>query len=122
MQDLTFVLGSNRTGSEIWQHLGAAKVNVEAGCMFPRLEGRVVHVAVADEDADHAEQTLIDAGFMPMDRRTVIIAEFQDQPGGLGELTKRINDAGAKIHIMYMATGNRVVMGADDLDKVASVL
>lgn len=122
MQDLTFVLGPDRTGSEVWEHLGAADINIEAACMFPRLEGRVVHVTVADTDADAAHQRLADAGFTELDRRPVIIASFVDEPGALGALTKRINDAGVTIYLMYMATGDRVVIGADDLEKVSGVV
>lgn len=119
MQDLTFVLGPNRTGSEVWEHLGAVGINIEAACMFPRLDGRVVHVTVRDEDADTAHRTLIDAGFAELDRHPVVIASFVNEPGALGSLTKRINDAGVRIYLMYMATGDRVVIGADDLDEVA---
>jgi hypothetical protein len=122
MQDLTFVLGPNRTGSEVWEHLGAADINIEAACMFPRLEGRVVHVTVNDADADVAHQRLANAGFTELDRRPVVIASFIDEPGALGALTQRINDAGITIYLMYMATGDRVVIGADDLEKVSALL
>jgi len=122
MQDLTFVLGPDRTGSEVWQHLGQAGINIEAACMFPRLEGRVIHVTVADGDAETAHRILVDAGFAELDRRPVVLASFFDEPGALGALTRRINDAGVKIYLMYMATGNRVVVGADDLETVARVI
>lgn len=122
MQDLTFVLGPDRTGSEVWQHLGAADINIEAACMFPRVEGRVIHVTVSDEDADAAHRTLVEAGLAELDRRPVVIASFVDEPGALGALTQRINDAGVTIYLMYMATGDRVVVGADDLEKVGEVI
>jgi hypothetical protein len=33
-----------------------------------------------------------------------------------------VADAGAKLYIMYLATGDRAVIGATDLDKVAAAL
>ena len=42
--------------------------------------------------------------------------------GAIGEIARRIADAGAKLYILYMATGDRVVIGASDLDKVAQAL
>ena len=35
--------------------------------------------------------------------------------GGLGALARKVADAGAKVTILYMATGDRVVIGADNL-------
>jgi len=122
MQDLTFVIGSDRAAAEIFETLGASDILIQAACTFPRLEGRVVHVVVEDDEGDTAYEALRSAGFIPMDRREVLIADIVVQPGELGRLARRIADAGAKVYIMYMATGDRVVIGADDLDKVRSVL
>ncbi len=122
MQDLTFVVGEDRAVAELWETLGSASVQMEASCTFPRLEGRVVHVAVKDEDAETAYQALRGAGFIPLDRRDVVIADFVPRPGAMGEIARKLADAGAKVYIMYMATGDRVVIGASDLGKVAEVI
>ena len=122
MQDLTFVVGEDRAVAELWEALGAAGIQMEASCTFPRLEGRVVHVAVTDDQADAAYDALRAAGFIPMDRRPVIIAEFTPRPGAMGEIARHLADAGAKVYIMYMATGDRVVIGASDLTKAAEAL
>ena len=122
MQDLTFVIGSDRAAAEIFETLGTADIVIQAACTFPRLEGRVVHVAVEDANGDAAYEALRSAGFIPMDRREVLIADIVVKPGELGRLARSIADAGAKVYIMYMATGDRVVIGADDLVAVRSVL
>lgn len=121
MQDLTFVIGSDRAAAEIFETLGDAEITMEAACTFPRLEGVIVHLVVTDDDADRAYEALRTAGFIPLDRREVLIADIDVAPGALGRLARQIADAGARVFIMYMATGNRVVIGADDLDKVRSV-
>jgi hypothetical protein len=122
MQDLTFVVGEDRAVAEIWETLGKASIQMEASCTFPRLEGRIVHVVVKLEDAENAYQALRTARFIPLDRRPVLVVELKNRAGALGEIARKVADAGAKLYILYMATGNRVVIGADDLDKVARVL
>lgn len=122
MHDLTFVVGEDRSVAEIWETLGEASIQMEASCTFPRLEGRIVHVVVKDDDAENAYQALRAARFIPLDRRPVVMAEFEPRPGAIGEIARKVADAGAKLYILYMATNNRVVIGASDLDKVAEVL
>lgn len=122
MQDLTFIIDPERSLAEIWETLGAAGITMEAACAFPRLEGRIVHLVLRDEDAGDGESALRDAGFAPLDSRPVLIHEFEVQPGELGRIARRLADAGVKVYILYMATGNRVVIGADDLEKAAAAL
>ena len=122
MQDLTFIIDAERPLAEMWETLGDAGITMEAACAFPRLEGRVVHVVLQDDDVEQGESVLRAAGFTPMDRRAVIIHEFEVKPGELGRIARRIAEAGAKVYILYLATGNRVVIGADDLEKAAAAL
>ena len=95
---------------------------MQAACTFPRLEGRIVHVVVTDEEADQAYEALRAQNFVPLDRREVLLADFVVRPGELGRIARKIADAGAKLYILYLASDNRVVIGASDLGKVAEVL
>ncbi len=122
MQDLTFVVGEDRAVAELWETLGEAGIQMQASCTFPRLEGRIVHVVVTEEDADRAYETLRARHFIPLDRRKVLIAEIEPRPGELGRIARDIADVGAKLYILYMATGSRVVIGASNLDKVAAAM
>jgi hypothetical protein len=118
MQDMTFIISMDRAVHELWDALGASEVNVEASNTYPSLEGRIVRVVVADDEADRASNVLFEAGFAAIDRHEVLIADIDNRPGQLGELARSIADAGAKLMTLYMAMGDRVVIGADDLDKV----
>jgi hypothetical protein len=122
MQDLTFVVGEDRAVAELWETLGEAGIQMQASCTFQRLEGRIVHVVVAEDDAGPAYDALRTAGFAPLDRRKVLVTEITPQPGELGRLARKVADAGAKLYILYIATDNRVVIGASDLDKAAAAL
>ncbi len=122
MQDMTFIIGPDRIAADIWEVLGGAGITMEAACTYPTMEGRNVRVVVEDQDADAAANALRGAGFGPIDRREVLIADIDVKPGELGRLARRVADAGAKLTTLYMATGDRVVIGADDLDKVRAVV
>ncbi len=122
MQDLTFVVGEDRAVADLWEALGEAGIQMEASCTFPRLEGRIVHVVVKEDDADTAYDALRAQGFIPLDRRKVLIANITPRPGELGRIARAIADRDAKLYILYMATGDRVVVGASDLDAAAEAL
>ncbi len=122
MQDLTFVIGMDADPADPWSVPAVRGIRMEAACAFPRLEGRVMHVVVQDADADGARQALLGAGYLLLDQREGLVAEIEPVAGELGRLAKRISESGAQIHILYMALGNRVVIGADDLDKAAAAV
>jgi len=50
---------------------------------------------------------------------TVIL---EDRPGAFGDVTRRIANAGVNIDLAYPATNNRLVIGADDLDKARAAV
>ena len=52
----------------------------------------------------------------------MIIADIENRPGQLGDIARKVADAGATLTTLYMAMGDQVVIGADDLDRVRSVL
>lgn len=53
MRDVTILMGSQQgLPAEMLAALAEAGVRVDAGCLFPRVEGRVAHVAVEDDQMD----------------------------------------------------------------------
>jgi hypothetical protein len=86
------------------------------------LEGRNVRIVLEDGDVTAAHDALLAAGFGALDQQEVLIAEIEVRPGGLGHLARRIADSGAKLTTLFMATGDRVVIGAEDLEAVKTVL
>lgn len=122
MQEITFVIGPDRLVAELWEAVGAAGVTMEASCTYPSVDGRNVRIVVTDDDARTARSAASDAGFGAIDQHDVLIADIEVRAGGLGALARRVADSGALVHILYMATGNRVVVGADDLEKAADAL
>ena len=54
--------------------------------------------------------------------REVVVVDVEDRPGVLADLTRRIARAGVDLDLVYVATRNRVVFGAPDLDGLKAVL
>jgi hypothetical protein len=119
--DLTVVL-EDRPGTLAGaaEALGKAGVNIEGSCGFPCQGEGIWHVLV--EDASGARVALEDAGYEVRAERDVIVTDIQDRPGTLGDLTRRIADAGVNVDLQYLATNTRVVIGADDVQKAREAL
>jgi len=120
-KDLTVIL-EDRPGTlaDIGEALGKAGINIDGLCGFP-CEGKgVLHILV--EDTAAARRALEEIGLEVRGERQVLILELEDRPGALGDVTRRIANAGVNIDLVYAATNTRVVIGADDLDKARAAI
>jgi hypothetical protein len=54
--------------------------------------------------------------------REVVVVEVDDRPGVLADLTRRIARAGVDLDLVYVATRNRVVFGAEDIESLKDAL
>ena len=93
----------------------AAGINIEGISAFTGQGKGVVHVLVPD--AELALKALSDAGLEVRGARDVIVVDISDEPGALGEFTRRVADAGINIEQAYLATNNRLVMAVDDFER-----
>lgn len=120
-KDLTVIL-EDRPGTlaDMGEALGKAGINIEGVCGFA-IEGRGVgHIVV--EDAAAARRSLEEVGLEVGDEREVLVLEIEDRPGALGEVSRRIANAGVNLELVYLATNTRLVVGADDLERARAVL
>jgi hypothetical protein len=124
MKDLT-VSVEDRPGTlaEIGEALGKADVNIEGMAGFG-VEGRgVIHVLVAD--VAKARAALEGAGIKVEGESDALVADMTadaDRPGALGEIARRIADAGVNIQVSYLATRNRGVIVTSDNEKARKAL
>ena len=120
-KDLTVILGDRPgTVADMGQALGKAGINIDGWCGFP-CEGRgVLHILV--EDAAGARRALEEVGFEVSGEREVLVLEVEDRPGGLGNIARKIANAGVNVDLGYLATRTRLVIGADDLEKAQAAL
>ena len=125
MKDLTITL-DDRPGTlaSVGETLGKAGINIEGLCGVSH-EGRgILHLLVADEAA--ARSALEGAGIKVEGEADAIVSEFPsdqiDRPGSLGEMARRIADAGVNIKVLYLATRNRGVIVTSDNAKAKAAL
>lgn len=98
------------------QALGAAEINLEG---HAEMSG-VVHVLTSDLEA--TRRALESAGFTVVGQQPVMLVTPEDRPGSAAGIYRRIADAKVNIQFCYLATRDRLVIGADDLEALRAAL
>ncbi len=116
--DLAVTLPEDRPGmlARAVNAVGNAGLNLEG---HAEMEG-VVHVLTVDADA--ARTALEAAGFRIVREQEVVLVPVQDRPGSAAGIFRRIADAKVNIRFSYLATGNRLVIAADELGDLIAAL
>lgn len=119
--DLTIHL-ENRVGAlaELGQALGNAGVNIEGMAAAADLDEGHMHILVDDEAA--AKTALEGAGVHVHGAREVLLLELANEPGELGRAAQKLAAAGVNVDLIYVASGNRLVVGADDMEKARAAV
>jgi hypothetical protein len=107
--------------ARLGEALGRARVNVEGFCAV-RVAGGQGEIHVLVEDAAAAFAALTKEGIEVASEQEVAVVAVDDRPGVLGEVGRRLGDAGVNINVAYLATSTRLVFGADDLARAKSAL
>ena len=98
-----------------------AGVNIAAATCMGTGERAELHILVPHAEA--ARHSLaISHGVAVTREREVVVVDVEDRPGVLADLTRRIAKAGVDLDLVYVATRNRVVFGAPDLDALRAAL
>jgi hypothetical protein len=121
MRDLTVML-PNRPGAlaGVASTLGKAGVNIEGYCAFVVAGGGIANVLV--QDAAAARAALAGSDYEVRIEQDVLVVDVEDRPGSLGEITRKVADAGVNLSFAYMATNTRLVLGAEDVEKARAAL
>jgi hypothetical protein len=54
--------------------------------------------------------------------REVVVVDVEDRPGVLADLTRKVANAGVDLDLVYVATRDRLVFGAEDLAGLKAAL
>lgn len=116
--DLAVTLPEDRPGmlARAVHAVSSAGINLEG---HAEMEG-VVHVLTSDPSATRA--ALEAAGFRVLKEQQVVLVEVEDRPGSAAGIFRRIADAKVNIRFSYLATRNRLVIAADDLQDLMTAL
>ncbi|HJQ90926.1 MAG TPA: ACT domain-containing protein [Acidimicrobiia bacterium] len=110
-RDLAMIL-ENRPGAlaDMGDALGRAGVNID-GISGTAGSGEV-HILV--ENAAAARSALTDAGIQVGADNEVVKVPFEDRPGEMGEIGRRVANAGANIEVVYISCDGQLVLATSD--------
>src|SRR3954464_1238233 len=98
-----------------------AGVNIAAATCLGPGERAELHILVKHaEAAKHA--LAISHGVAITREREVVVIDVEDRPGVLADLTRKVAGAGVDLDLVYIATRNRVVFGAEDIHAPRAAL
>lgn len=121
MNDLTIALENRPSAlAEMGDALGRAGVSIEGGGAFVVDGSGVAHFLFADGFA--ARNALEAAGITVLAEREVLVQRLkQAQPGQLGQITRRMAEAGVNIEVLYSDHDNQLILVVDDIVKGRAV-
>ncbi len=97
-----------------------AGVNVAAATCIGPGDHAELHILVPR--AEPVRHSLAISHLAVTREREVVVVDVEDRPGVLADLTRKIARAGVDLDLVYVATQNRVVFGARDLDALRAAL
>jgi hypothetical protein len=106
--------------SRVAAAINDAGVNIAAATCLGSGQRAEIHILVPHAEA--ARHSLAISHLAVTHEREVVVVDVEDRPGVLADLTRRIAEAGINLDIVYVATRNRVVFGASDLDALRAAV
>jgi hypothetical protein len=97
-----------------------AGVNIAAATCIGPGDRAELHILVPHAGA--ATHALAISHLAVSREREVVVVDVQDRSGVLADLTRKIARAGVDLDLVYVATRNRIVFGAADLDALRAAL
>ena len=97
-----------------------AGVNIAAATCVGAGDQAELHILV--KHAEAVRHSLAISHLAVTREREVVVVDVEDRPGVLADLTRKIARAGVDLDLVYVATQNRVVFGARDLEGLKTAL
>ena len=97
-----------------------AGVNIAAATCVGPGERAELHILVPHAEA--VKHALAISHVAVTREREVVVVDVEDRPGVLADLARKIAKAGVNLDLVYVATQNRVVFGAEDLPALRAAL
>ena len=106
--------------AEVATAISDAGVNIAAATCVGPADRAELHILVPHAEA--ARHSLAISHVAVTREREVVVVNVEDRPGVLADLTRKIARSGVNLDLVYVATRNRVVFGAPDLDALRAAL
>jgi hypothetical protein len=106
--------------AKVAKAISDAGVNIAAATCVGAGDRAELHILVPHATA--AKHALAISQLAVTREREVAVVEVDDRPGVLADLAGKVAAAGVNLDLVYVATMNRVVFGAADLDGLRKAL
>ena len=97
-----------------------AGVNIAAATFVGPGDRAEIHILVPHAEA--AKHALAISHVAVTGEREVVVVDVEDRPGVLADLTRKVAQAEVNLDLVYVATRNRIVFGAEDLAALRAAL
>jgi hypothetical protein len=121
MMDLTIEVDNEPGALAAVAHaVSDAGVNIAAATCTQPGDRAELHILVPHAEA--ARHALGISNLAVTSEREVVVVEAHDEPGELADMARKVAEAGINLDLVYVATRNRVVFGAEDIEGLKAVL
>jgi len=106
--------------AEVAAAISDAGVNLAAATCVGAADRAELHILVPHAEAvRHA----LGISHLAVSREhEVTVVDVTDRPGELADIARKVAAAGVNLDLVYVATGNRLVLGAPDMDALRAAL
>ncbi|MFN2304904.1 MAG: ACT domain-containing protein [Anaerolineales bacterium] len=120
MKDITVILRDSPGNlSDLCEKLSEEGFYIEGISVITYKGECPIHILV--EDAVAARK-ILGANWMDViAEREALVKDISDQPGALGEISRRLADAGINIEVVYLTTKTKIALVVDDLEQARSL-
>jgi hypothetical protein len=106
--------------AEVAAAISDAGVNIAAATCVGPGERAELHILVPHAEA--VKHALAISHVAVTREREVVVIDAEDRPGVLADLARQAAKAGINLDLVYVATQNRIVFGADDVNGLRDAL
>jgi hypothetical protein len=112
------VVAPNSRGSlaNLAEELGRQKINIEGLCAVEQNGSAVFHLLTTDRAVTTSAINMV--GYNVSHGTEVIVEHVENRPGTLGNVTRRLADAGINLTTVYLATDTRLVLGSENISAL----
>jgi hypothetical protein len=115
--DFTIVVPNSKGSlATLAEELGREKINIEGLCAVENNGSAIVHLLTTDKAATSRAITAV--GYKVTRETEVIVERIDNHPGMLGQVTRRLADAGINLTTVYLATDTRLVLGSENISAL----
>src|SRR5262249_18822852 len=122
-KDLSLVVANRPAAFDaLREATSRAGASIEGVCSVSQMGQHVFHLLVPDGEARTVRIGLENAGLEVGLERDVLVLDAPNGPRAVGAAAARLAQAEVAVDFLYLATGNRLVLGVESIDRARTAL